>query len=102
MDQDSMLTELNGTVDSVIYKNEENGWTVLRLRDGSGETVTVVGTFPYAAQGETMLLTGAWVNHAVHGRQFKASFAQRLMPTDEAAIYTPLEARPTMELPLRG
>ena len=87
MDQDSMLTELNGTVDSVIYKNEENGWTVLRLQDGNGETVTVVGTFPYAAQGETMLLSGAWVNHAVHGRQFKASFAQRLMPTDEAAIY---------------
>ena len=86
MDQDSMLTELSGTVDSVIYKNEENGYTVLRLRDGNGETVTVVGCFPYAAQGETMLLSGAWMTHAVHGRQFKAEFAQRLMPTDAPAI----------------
>ncbi len=87
MDQDSMLTELSGTVDSVIYKNEENGYTVLRLRDGNGETVTVVGCFPYAAQGETMLLSGAWTTHNVHGRQFKAEFAQRLMPTDAPAIY---------------
>ncbi|MBO6039688.1 MAG: ATP-dependent RecD-like DNA helicase, partial [Oscillospiraceae bacterium] len=87
MDQDSMLTELSGTVDSVIYKNEENGYTVLRLRDGNGETVTVVGCFPYAAQGETMLLSGAWTTHSVHGRQFKAEFAQRLMPTDTPAIY---------------
>ena len=87
MDQDSMQTELSGTVDSVIYKNEENGYTVLRLRDGNGETVTVVGCFPYAAQGETMLLTGGWMTHAVHGRQFKAEFAQRLMPTDAPAIY---------------
>ena len=87
MDQDSVLTDLNGTVDSVIYKNEENGYTVLRLRDGNGETVTVVGCFPYAAQGETMLLSGSWTTHAVHGRQFKAEFAQRLMPTDASAIY---------------
>ena len=86
MDQDSM-TELNGTVESVIYKNEENGYTVLRLRNENGETVTVVGIFPYAAQGETMLLSGSWMNHAVHGRQFKAEFAQRLMPTDASAIY---------------
>ncbi len=87
MDQDSMLTELNGTVDSVIYKNEENGYTVLRLRDGNGDIVTVVGCFPYAAQGETMLLSGSWMTHAVHGRQFKTEFAQRLMPTDAPAIY---------------
>ena len=87
MDQDSMLTELSGTVDSVIYKNEENGYTVLRLKNGDGENVTVVGCFPYAAQGETMLLTGAWMTHAVHGKQFKAEFAQRLMPTDTPAIY---------------
>lgn len=87
MDQDSMLTELSGTVESVIYKNEENGYTVLRLRDGNGETVTVVGCFPYAAQGETMLLSGTWTTHNVHGRQFKAEFAQRLMPTDAPAVY---------------
>ena len=87
MDQDNELLEISGTVDSVIYKNEDNGYTVLRLTDENGETVTVVGTFPYAACGENMLVSGQWMNHAVHGRQFKAAFAQRLMPTDERAIY---------------
>ena len=81
------LQELSGTVDSIIYKNEENGYTVLRLTDGGGETVTVVGCFPYAAAGESMIISGSWTEHNVHGRQFKAEFAQRLLPTTANAIY---------------
>ena len=87
MDQERELTELSGSVDSVIYKNEENGYTVLRLRNENDETVTVVGTIPFAAPGETLLASGTWSTHSVHGRQFKAEFAQRMLPTDEAAIY---------------
>ena len=87
MDQDNELLEISGTVDTVIYKNEENGYTVLRLLDENGERVTVVGTFPYAAPGETMIISGGWMNHSVHGRQFKAEFAQRLMPQSAHAIY---------------
>ena len=87
MDQETDLLELSGTVEAVIYKNEENGYTVLRLRDGSGENVTVVGCFPYAAAGESMIVSGQWMNHSVHGRQFKAEFAQRILPTSASAIY---------------
>jgi len=87
MDQEKELFEISGTIDSVIYKNEENGYTVLRLRDGNGEAVTVTGTFPYAANGESMIVTGEWTTHSVHGRQFKAEFAQRLLPTNASAIY---------------
>ena len=87
MDQERELTEISGSVDAVIYKNEDNGYTVLRLRDENDEVFTVVGTIPFAAPGETLLATGTWSTHAVHGRQFKAEFAQRLMPTDEAAIF---------------
>ena len=87
MDHDIELLEISGTVDSVIYKNEDNGYTVLRLTDENGENITVVGCFPYAACGESMIVSGTWMNHNVHGRQFKAAFAQRLMPTGERAIY---------------
>jgi len=87
MDQETELLELNGTIDAVIYKNEENGYTVLKLAESSGEAVTVVGTFPYASAGESLIVSGNWVNHGVHGRQFKAEFAQRIMPTGENAIY---------------
>ena len=87
MDQETDLLELSGTVEAVIYKNEENGYTVLRLRDSSGENVTVVGCFPYAAAGESMIVSGRWMTHSVHGRQFKAEFAQRILPTSASAIY---------------
>ena len=87
MDQENELIELTGTVDSVIYKNEENAYTVLRLVDENGELVTVVGCFPYAAAGESMIISGCWTTHSVHGRQFKAEYAQRLLPTTASAIY---------------
>ena len=87
MDQENEILELSGTVENIIYKNEENGYTVLRLKNDSGELVTVVGCFPYAAAGESMIISGSWMNHSVHGRQFKAEFAQRLLPTSANAIY---------------
>ena len=76
MDQEKELIELSGSVESVIYKNEENGYTVLRLRNENDETVTVVGCIPFASPGETLYATGTWTTHNVHGRQFKAEFAQ--------------------------
>ncbi len=87
MDQEFELQELSGTVETVIFKNEANGYTVLRLRSADDETVTVVGCFPYAAPGESMIVSGQWSTHSVHGRQFKAEFAQRCLPTNAAAIY---------------
>ena len=87
MDQEYELLELSGTVENVIYKNEDNGYTVLRLRDGNGESVTVVGTFPFAAAGETMIISGSWTNHSVHGKQFKAEFSQRFLPKTANEIY---------------
>ena len=87
MDQENELIELAGSVQSVIYKNEENGYTVLRLVDQNGEVITVVGCFPYASAGESMIVSGTWTTHNVHGKQFKAEFAQRLLPTSASAIY---------------
>ena len=84
---DNEVCDLNGTVESVIYKNEENGYTVLRMEDENGKKVTVVGCFPYASAGESMVVTGSWSSHSVHGKQFKAEFAQRMLPTTAHAIY---------------
>ena len=87
MDQELEYQELTGTIETVIFKNEENGYTVLRLRADSGETVTVVGCFPFAAPGESMIASGEWMTHNVHGRQFKAEYAQRFLPSSGPAIY---------------
>lgn len=87
MDQETELIELAGSVQSVIYKNEENGYTVLSLVDQNGESITVVGCFPFASAGESMILSGTWTTHNVHGKQFKAEYAQRIMPSTVPAIY---------------
>ena len=52
---------VEGTVQSVIFENEDNGYTVLTLLcDDTGEVVTAVGCLPQCVPGEHLALTGAW------------------------------------------
>lgn len=78
---------ISGTVDSVIYQNEENGYTVLRLDVGEEEPVTVVGCIPGVAPGESLTAQGSWIHHATYGQQFKAEVARRELPVGEKAIF---------------
>lgn len=78
---------LSGSVSSIIYANEETGYTVLRLDTGAEGLVTVVGCLPYASPGETLELEGTWTSHPAHGRQFKVERAVRRMPETVSAIY---------------
>ena len=78
---------VEGTVQTVIFQNEENGYTVLSLAvDGQEEPVTVVGCIPCAAAGEGMTVTGVWVNHPVHGPQLSAESVERRLPQEEEDI----------------
>ena len=54
------LIFLEGTVSSVIYRNEENGYTILRLDTPDGDEVTVVGTMPGISPGEGLAVHGQW------------------------------------------
>lgn len=74
---------VEGTVQSVIFQNEENGYTVLSLLTELGEVVTVVGCIPYAAPGEGMTVTGVWVTHPLYGPQITCEQAERRLPRDE-------------------
>ena len=81
-------TVISGSVDSVIYSNDENGYTVLRLRLDEGGTATLVGTLPYAAPGEELTAVGSWSTHNSYGDQFKAEEIERLLPDSAAGVYT--------------
>ena len=84
---------VEGSVDAVIFQNEENGYTVLLLRvDGEDEPVTVVGCIPCAAAGEGMTVTGVWVNHPVHGPQLSAESVERRLPQEEEDIVSYLSS----------
>ena len=78
---------LTGTVDSVVYQNAENGYTVLRLDTGEEEPVTVVGCIPGVAPGETLTARGSWAHHPTYGPQFKAEVARRSIPVEASAIF---------------
>lgn len=81
------LSEINGTVSAVIFRNDENGYGVVKLELDSGEKVTAVGCLPYIAPGEMLSAEGAWMTHAQHGRQFKIEQCSRLLPTSAEALY---------------
>ena len=83
---------IDGTVNSLIFQNEENGYTVLRLDTTDGEQITVVGCIPCAAPGEELIVTGEWKHHPVHGAQIQAETVERYMPRTESAILSYLSS----------
>ncbi len=84
---------LYGTVMAVVFQNQENGYTVLRLRSQDNEVVTVVGTIPMTVIGERLAITGRWTAHASYGRQFEADLLERLMPETSEEILSYLSSR---------
>ncbi len=86
------LTQLKGTVERIIYCNEDNGYTVLDL-GLEDDIVTACGTLPYIGEGDAIILWGSWVHNPKYGRQFKVEEYERDMPADSAAILRYLSSR---------
>ena len=74
------MERLEAGILGTVFRNEENGWTVLTVRAGRSE-VTVVGTLPELSPGEQAVFTGEWVEHKNYGRQFKCASCEVQMPT---------------------
>ena len=84
---------LQGTISAVVYQNYDNGYSVLRLSLGGGQTATVVGTIPLPTVGEKLMVTGKWSSHQSYGKQFEAEFLERLMPQSAMEILQYLSSR---------
>ena len=84
--------QMAGTISHLVFQNEENGYTVLRMLTTDGELVTVVGMIPFAAPGESLIVCGHWVNHPVHGEQLQAEQVERQLPTDAEEIFNYLSS----------
>ena len=81
-----MSTTLKGTVDHVIYRMEETGYTVLEVSDTDGESMTVVGSMPRFEPGEIVVFTGDYTNHPVYDLQFKMNSYEIAEPDDRESI----------------
>ncbi|WP_202931095.1 SF1B family DNA helicase RecD2 [Aminipila terrae] len=80
------LTEVKcGTIEDVIYKNKENGYTIA-VFENEEESFTAVGYLPFADAGRCYELTGSWKVHPVYGEQFDVTEAKEIMPTSTKGI----------------
>ncbi|WP_027187395.1 SF1B family DNA helicase RecD2 [Desulfovibrio cuneatus] len=78
---------IKGTLERVVFHNEDNGYTVLRLKmQGKTDPVTVVGAMPSPQPGIGLSVTGTWVQDARFGRQFKMESAETLLPASLEGI----------------
>ena len=76
---------INGYVDHIIYRNADNGYTVLVMICDE-EEVTCVGTFSDIAEGENIEAHGSYMDHPMYGRQFAVKSFEEKAPKDEMAI----------------
>ena len=79
------LLRLEGVVENVVYRNEDNGYTVLELSDGD-DYITAVGIMPQVSAGDSVELTGSFTEHRSYGRQFSAKVCEVCRPTESADI----------------
>jgi exodeoxyribonuclease V alpha subunit len=82
-----MDTQLTGQIERIVYTNEENGYTVAKVKvDRRGKVVTVVGNLLAPIPGESVELTGEWINHPRYGEQFKVRGYRSLEPASVHGI----------------
>ena len=74
------LEEIQGIVNDTIFRNEDNGYSVLSLHTGRRD-ISVVGSLPELATGEQLLLRGVWIEHVKYGRQFQCQSCEIQLPT---------------------
>ncbi len=86
------LDAYRGTVDEIIYVNEDNGYAIFDLEDEDSGLITCVGTVPYIKCGEILVVCGKWVNHPNYGQQLKIEYFERIEPENRDAILTYLSS----------
>ena len=82
-----MSEVIQGYIDHIVFRNEENGYTVLVLTGVEGEEeLTCVGTFPAVAQGAGIEAAGTYTTHPIYGKQFLIETYTEKVPEDAMAM----------------
>ncbi len=82
--EESVLLE--GSVEDIIFYNDDNGYTVFDFKSDDGDEIICVGTVPQVRKGDMLKLSGSMVIHPTYGLQFKVEFYERVVPTTADAI----------------
>ncbi len=82
-----MLTDLQGQIERITYFNDENGYTVAKVKVyDRNDLVTVVGNLLAPTPGEVIKMSGEWVNNPKYGEQFKIVHYKSLVPASVSGI----------------
>ncbi|MCC0683415.1 ATP-dependent RecD-like DNA helicase [Clostridioides sp. ZZV14-6345] len=85
------MEKLEGMISEIVFKNEDNGYTIAHLVNESDEIV-VVGCMPTLAIGESIEVEGKWVNHKIYGTQFEVNSFMPVTPSSLEGIYVYLSS----------
>lgn len=77
---------LTGTIENVVYRNENNDYTVLEVADSEDNLVVAVGIIPMAFEGELVTLSGHYTFHKEFGKQFAFDSFEKQLPEDVDGI----------------
>ena len=86
MDEKQAPIIISGVVDSIIFHNDDTGYTVCDIEADDGDFLTAVGTMPDVAEGESVKLYGEWTLHSSYGRQFRVDSAEACLPVGAVEI----------------
>ena len=93
-ESDSLGNErVAGSVEEIIYSNEDSGYTIFDLATGDGDLITAVGYLPFLAEGDSLILYGRWVHNPRYGRQFSVASFEKNLPADKASMLRYLASR---------
>lgn len=94
MENKNGLTDtLKGTIENVVYRNEENDYTVMEISDSENSLITAVGVIPMAFEGECVVLQGRWTFHKEFGKQFSFDSFEKTLPKEVDGILQYLSSR---------
>jgi len=85
-EENERLIKLSGSIENIIYANEENGYIVCDLGTDDDDLITVTGVMPYVSEGDSLIVWGEWKHNPKYGRQFQVEQYERYMPANASAI----------------
>lgn len=85
--------EISGVVDSVIFENRENGYTICEIETDDGQPVVLAGSMSYISSGDRIKAIGSWVIHPTYGKQLRVTSYEKHLPEDKDGILRYLSSR---------
>ncbi len=89
----SLMEKITGVVENVVYRNENNDYTVFEIIDNENRLVTAVGIIPMVSEGENVVLEGQWTYHKEFGKQFSFVSYEKSLPKEIDGIIQYLSSK---------